>query len=292
MLTDLIENRINLKHNEFFCVIIGSNPSKGARSPKLWNKVFNKEKMKIKMYPLDVKIENLNKVLNILQNNRYFLGGSIAVPYKQKVFKFLKNNIDTETKKIGTVNCLYRKKFNKNLFGTNTDGLGFMTTLKNNYRNLRNKKILVIGFGGTAKAVLAHLSNKNNKLLKLTIISRKKLNNKVIKKFNSNWIGFSKIKNSIYDYDVIINATSIGFDNQKNLSPIPQSLFKNLKSNVFIYDIIYNPKLTLLLKICKANKISSINGKSMNLEQAVIAFKKVLPKIKIDKIRKIMSSVR
>ena len=66
-LKKLIKNKINLKPKQQFVTIIGSDPSKGARSPILWNRAFSKLKIRMKMYPLDVKNVNLAKVMEILK---------------------------------------------------------------------------------------------------------------------------------------------------------------------------------------------------------------------------------
>ena len=75
------------------------------------------------MIPLEVKEKDLNKLLNFLKNDSKFLGGAVAVPYKENIYKYLGNNLDIFTKKIGSVNCLYKEK---TLRGINTDGIGFL----------------------------------------------------------------------------------------------------------------------------------------------------------------------
>ena len=85
-LNSIIENEIKEPKLDFYSVIIGTNPSKGARSPKLWNKVYEFEKKKIQMLPLDVTEENLEKLFNYLKQDRQCLGGAVAVPYKEKIF--------------------------------------------------------------------------------------------------------------------------------------------------------------------------------------------------------------
>ena len=82
----IIENNITDTDLVNFCAIIGSNPSQGARSPTLWNKVFSAEKKKVKMLPLDVKPENVGHLFHCLQEHSQCLGGAVAVPYKEKLF--------------------------------------------------------------------------------------------------------------------------------------------------------------------------------------------------------------
>ena len=85
-LNDIIENNITDTDLDHFCAIIGTNPSQGARSPVLWNKVFLAEKKRVKMLPFDVKQENFETLFYCLQDNPKCLGGAIALPYKEKTF--------------------------------------------------------------------------------------------------------------------------------------------------------------------------------------------------------------
>ena len=82
----------NYKKN--FYAIIGENPSKGARSPKLWNACFKKLKINSTMIPIDIRRENFKKTFNKLVNDKNYLGGAVAVPYKEEVFKKLNHCIE------------------------------------------------------------------------------------------------------------------------------------------------------------------------------------------------------
>ena len=106
--SNLIENKINLEKDNKYVAIIGSNASKTARSPKLWNYVYKKIDSKIKMYPLDVKEKNLKKLLHFLEKDKNFLGCSVAVPFKERAFDLLNNNIHKSSVNIGAINCIYR----------------------------------------------------------------------------------------------------------------------------------------------------------------------------------------
>ena len=103
-INNIIENNIYDNDLDQFCVILGLNPSKGARSPTLWNRVFSAEKKKIKMLPLDVNPESLEELFFCLQEHKNCLGGAIAVPYKEVMFQLLKNQLSTEIVNIGAVN--------------------------------------------------------------------------------------------------------------------------------------------------------------------------------------------
>ena len=129
-----IDNKISIKRNEKFALIIGSQPSKGARSPTLWNMAYKKLGKKGKMYPADVKEKKLSKFIYSLKGDKKFLGCSVTIPHKEKIIPYL-DSLDSNAKKIGSVNHVINN-FGK-LRGYNTDYYGSFFTLK---KNLQEKK--------------------------------------------------------------------------------------------------------------------------------------------------------
>lgn len=274
MLQSLISNKLSIEKNEKYCVIIGSNASKTARSPKLWNAVFKDLKSSMRMYPLDVKKNNLKKLLSYLEKDPYFVGGSIAVPYKEIVFKYLKKNLLDKTLSIGALNCIYKKR-NK-LSGTNTDGEASITSFIDKFNTTKNKNILILGFGGVSKAILPFFKSKLSKKNKLIVASRNSKDSRFLNKNSIEWINFSKINNTLINMDIIINATSIGAVGQLNKTPISKENFKLVKKNAIIFELNYYPSKTLLQKMADKNKIKNMNGSEMNILQAALAMNYVL----------------
>jgi len=278
-LKTLISNKDLIIKTKKYTSIIGLSPSKGARSPKLWNSAFKKYGIENEMIPMDVKNKNLFKLLNLLEKDKHFIGGCITTPYKEKVFKWLKNNLTKTSKKIGAVNCLFRNKRGK-LTGTNTDGEAALISYKEKFGKIKNKKIILIGPGGAGKAVASYYSNELKKKNQLTIIGRSLNSKKFAKKIGAKWEIFKKIsKLNLEIYDLIINCTSIGFLSKKDNSPLSKKHINKLSKKVKIFDIIYQPTETKLIKIAKERKIKSMNGLKMNLIQAVLAFNYVNKKI-------------
>jgi len=152
----LTTNKLSLKKKKY-ALIIGETPSMGARSPKLWNKVYKKLDKNSKMYPADVSKSNLANLVNLLENEKFFLGAAITTPYKEDIIKNITKLTD-EVKKIGSVNTI--KKQGKNLLGFNTDYYGAVKSLTN-YSN--KKKILIVGCGGAGKAVILACIKRFNK---------------------------------------------------------------------------------------------------------------------------------
>ena len=167
---NLIENKINIPEEKFFCSIIGSNPSKGARSPLLWNTTFEKMDIDIKMIPFDCTENHIKKLLQVLEKNDFYIGGAIAAPFKEHVFNWLGENITEKSRKIGAVNCIFKE--NNKLIGTNTDGEAAVISIKKSFGQLNNKNVVILGSGGTAKAIAAYLIPELIPNGKLTIVGR------------------------------------------------------------------------------------------------------------------------
>lgn len=283
----LIENQLNIIHLDKYAAIIGENPSKGARSPQLWNKVFKSSGLNYSMVPLDVTKDNIIDLLNDLNSDSNFIGGAIAVPYKEVVAKWLKNNITSDAKKIGAVNCLYRGADGQ-LMGTNTDGEASLVTFEKNFGSLKNKSVVLFGVGGAGKAVASYFSSKAKSL---TLVSRSNRDQSYADKIAARWTDWSDVDNFIKDADVIVNCTSVGFGDQVNKSPLSKEQIIKLKESTIIFDIIYQPIETMLLTISKSRNLRTLNGLEMNQEQAVLAYKYAVKTDKsLDEIRNIMQT--
>ena len=261
-----INNDVSFEGLNSFSAILGESPSNGARSPILWNKVYSSEKIKSRMLPLDVSKENMIPLLEELNKLPSFLGGAIAVPYKELVAQWCENNISERAKEIGAVNCLYKK--NGKLFGTNTDGEASLMTFKERFGNLTSLKILILGIGGAGKAVASYFSDYD-----LTVCSRSLEGQQFAKKIKSKWIPWDELNKNIFDSNVIINCTSLGYGKDIERTPVAPETIASLKKDTLIFDIIYQPLETKLLKLSKRAGLKILNGLDMNLQQAVLAFK-------------------
>jgi shikimate dehydrogenase len=267
--------------NKFYA-IIGKKPSEGARSPRLWNACFKKFGMKIEMIPIDIKKEKFDNIFNKLIKNRNYLGGAVAAPYKQKVFNKLKFCLDNKTKLSLAINCIIKKK---KIRAFNTDGEAALIVLKKNNLN-KNHKILLMGLGGAGKAIATQLFkfSKNN----LTVTGRSQKALSYAKKNTMTYLNWNNIHKKLNNFDYIVNCTSVGFNNEE--TPIKKKYLINIKNKVF-FDIIYTPEKTKLLSIVERNN-KIINGREMNLFQAVLAFSKISRRYKFNKILNIMKKVK
>ena len=209
-LAELVENDLSLFSLDYFSVILGINPSKGARSPLLWNKVYEREEKNIKMIPLDVRPENIKAVFELLEYNPKCLGGAIAVPYKETIFKFIEDRLPENIKQIGAINCFYRqKKDSKNKFtGTNTDGEAALDPIQK-ILNDRPITVAVLGFGGAGKAILSFLVEYSHKENKIYLFNRTKPS-KIDSNIEFKLLNADNLGEKIQSIDLLINTTSVG----------------------------------------------------------------------------------
>ena len=274
-LNAIVENEINESNLDFYTVIIGTKPSQGAKSPKLWNKVYDYEEKKAQMIPLDVKEDKLEQVFNYLREDRLCLGGAVAVPYKEKIFNLIKDNVGEEIRAIGAVNCFHRPAngslINK-FTGTNTDGEAALEPIKQHLIESQNLTIGLLGFGGAGKAILAFLLRDFEEKHKVCLFNRNLVNIKNAKKNELYSYTFNDLDTFLPHIDLLLNATSVGHVESIDKTPVPVKLLAKAKKNLVVYDIIYDPIKTILLKDSEEKGLKTINGLRMNLIQAVLAY--------------------
>tara|TARA_Y100001968_G_scaffold324195_1_gene363063 strand:- start:1611 stop:2447 length:837 start_codon:yes stop_codon:yes gene_type:complete len=261
-----------------YSAIIGLNPSKGARSPELWEKAYQSYSIKSSMIAID--IENKDKLfqkLNELEKDKYFQGGAIAFPYKEKVFEWLNGSVEKEVLNIGAVNNIYRDE-KGNLKGSNTDGIASKNSFYDTFTQIKKRNVLILGYGGAGKAVTGYLGRdlamdyQNNQVY---LATRNEKDQVDANSMNIKWINWNRI-NEIRGINTIINCTSLGNLLNKDLSPLSENwLLENKIEECF--DIIYDPEKTLLLSKTEKNGAQILNGLQMNLYQAAIAFKNCNP---------------
>ena len=240
-------------------LVIG-NPIEHSLSPLLhnyWIKNNNidaiYEKRKLNENQLeDLILEFRDKKLN---------GINITVPFKKTVIPFL-DELSIEAQNTQSVNTIYLK--NNKVIGHNTDIIGFEKSIKKFKYNPSNKEVLILGAGGVVPSIIFALIKM--KVTKIKISNRTKEKAEHLRKLfkNIEIIEWGEVPN----FDMIINATSLGLKKEDNIS---LDLSSNC-GNKFFYDVIYNPKETNFLKTGRKLGNMTLNGKFMFIYQAHSAF--------------------
>ena len=150
------------------------------------------------------------------------------------------------------------------MIGHNTDIFGFETSIKKTAYNINNKEVLILGAGGVVSSIIFALIKM--KVSKIKICNRTKEKAENLKELYKDIevIEWGKVSN----FDMIINATSLGLKKEDNLNLD----FSSISRNKFFYDVIYNPSETNFLKIGKEMGSKILNGKLMFIYQALLAF--------------------
>ena len=224
---------------------------------------------------------NLEQVIKALRLIN-FKGLNITIPHKNEVLKSC-HKLTSIANDIQAVNTLIPEKNNK-WVGANTDVEGFLIPLKN--QNLFGKNAIIIGCGGSARAVLMGLISLNVK--KITIIGRNENSLNIFVKsmkkisINSKVLieGITHQKENIAPYihaaDLIVNTTPIGMNCKNNTDeniPLGYEIWENLSNKTTLYDLIYTPRPTNWLKIGKQNNCFTIDGLDMLVGQGALSIK-------------------
>ena len=250
-------------------LVIG-NPINHSLSPKLHN-YWLKENNIDAVY--DKKKLNENELKNIISEvkEEKINGINVTVPFKKAVIPFL-DELSLEANETQSVNTIYLQ--DGKTIGHNTDIAGFELAIKYAKYDLTNKKIFLLGAGGVAPSIIYSL--RKMKVSKITLSNRTQEKAESLKKL------FKDLEivdwGEKIDFDMIINATSIGLKNEDGLN----FDYSAIGPDKFFYDVIYNPRETLFLKRAKLFGNRTENGKMMFIYQAHQAFTiwhKVMPEI-------------
>jgi shikimate dehydrogenase len=183
------------------------------------------------------------------------------------------NETDATAKAMGVVNTILNER--GKLFGYNTDGKGAMIALQENRVDPEEKKILLLGAGGAAKAIAFQAAQETDELgiLNRTENKAKQLAELINKTFGTKVTGRTLsaevLKEELETTDILVNATSVGMSPDVNASPVPADL---LHSGLCVMDIVYNPLETKLLKDAKIVGAKVVSGLEMLLYQGAVAF--------------------
>ena len=254
--------------------VIG-NPIDHSLSPELHNFWIKKYNINAIYEKIKLEENELGDFINKLRNEEIH-GINVTVPFKNKVIKYL-DKLSLEVETTDSVNTIYKE--GNDIIGHNTDVAGFELGLRHTKINVLHKAVLILGAGGVVPSIIYSLLSMgckkiflSNRTIEKAVIIKKKFNDVEILKWGE-----------IPDFDIIINATSVGLNNDS------LGLNFNVKDKIF-YDVIYNPKETQFLKKAKKNGNRVENGKFMFIYQANQSFSiwnKVIPKID-DEVLKIL----
>ena len=249
-----------------------ANPIKHSISPFIHNSAFEATNTNGVYLAWEVDAAELAEtVANIRRYQMY--GINLSMPYKEQVIPYL-DQLSEEACLIGAVNTVVNRE--GTLIGYNTDGKGFFKSLPS--FKISGKRMVLLGAGGAAKAILAQAILDGVSQISVFVRSSSIKKTRPYLEKIQNATGFrvdlfalediQELQDSITQADLLVNATSVGMDGSSQ--PIPTSIV--LPEKLLVADVIYQPFETPFLKWAKEQGNQSINGLGMLLYQAAEAF--------------------
>lgn len=249
-----------------------ANPIKHSISPFIHNQAFEATHTNGVYVAWEVEATDLAETVANVRRYQMF-GINLSMPYKEQVISYL-DQLSEEARLIGAVNTVVNRE--GTLIGYNTDGKGFFKSLPS--FKISGKKMVLLGAGGAAKAILSQAILDGVSQVSVSVRSASIEKTRPYLEKLQNETGFkvdlfaledvSELQARIIDSDLLVNATSVGMDGVS--LPIPASIV--LPEKLMVADVIYQPFETPFLKWARNQGNQSINGLGMLLYQAAEAF--------------------
>jgi shikimate dehydrogenase len=262
---------------KLFAVI--GDPIGHSMSPIMLNDVLSYYEMDAHYHPFKVRPEELGTAIRGLKAIG-IAGFNVTIPHKSAIIPFL-DDVDDLALRIGAVNTVVNDK--GKLVGYNTDGYGFLKGLEPYFSSYTDKKVLVIGAGGAARAIyftMAKMKPLAIDITNRTVIKAKELIEACPYESNSKSVSLEEAEAHLGEYDIVIQTTMIGMFPNTLETPIS---VRNLKSHALVCDIVYNPLETQFMKEARKKGATVQNGVEMFVYQGALAFEKwtgILPDVK------------
>ena len=249
-----------------------ANPIKHSISPFIHNSAFESTNTNGVYLAWEVETTDLAETVANIRRYQMF-GINLSMPYKEQVIPYL-DELSEEARLIGAVNTVVNR--DGTLIGYNTDGKGFFKSLPS--FKISGKRMVLLGAGGAAKAILAQAILDGVSQISVFVRSSSMEKTRPYLEKIQNATGFrvdlfaledvQDLQDSITKADLLVNATSVGMDEVS--LPIPTSIV--LPEKLLVADVIYQPFETPFLKWARNQGNQSINGLGMLLYQAAEAF--------------------
>lgn len=225
---------------------------------------------------METEQEDLISRLKYIRANK-FNGFNVTIPLKVPITLFL-SGVDNVANVVGSANTI-KVMDDSSLFGYNTDVYGFVEAIPEEIRKeIENSEIAILGSGGAARAVgvgIAILKAKKIDFYARNIINASEMVSGLRENFPNTQMNCKQIESikDLSQYKMLVNSTPIGMKSKAmGLSPIDEDVVKTMKQDSIVYDIVYNPLKTELIKYAKKHGIKTIQGLDMLIYQGAKAF--------------------
>ncbi len=256
------------------CGLIG-DPVEHSMSPAMHNAAFREMGIDYLYVPFRVKSEDLGKSIEGMRALN-IKGLNVTIPHKVAILQFL-DELDPLAEKIGAVNTIVND--DGVLTGYNTDATGFLQALLERGIEPEGKKIVILGAGGASRAISFILADRGTQLAilnrRLELDWARDLASRISqifgKKVEALELNRENLARAIDKANILVNATSVGMSPNIDETPVSSDL---LTPDLVVFDIVYNPIKTRLLREAEVAGTKTINGVDMLLWQGALAFEK------------------
>jgi len=254
------------------CAVIG-DPVEHSLSPIIHNAAFQHLNLDYVYVAFNVRAYQLkDAILGVRGLGIY--GLNVTMPHKISIIKYL-DELDETAKRIGSVNTVLNK--DGRLIGYTTDGVGAFNALKYAGSDPLGKKVVVLGAGGASRSICFTLAERVRELIILNRTLERAVNlaNNIREvlggKVNVRAASLvdENLRKELKDADILINATSVGMKPNDAYTPVKRDF---LHRNLTVFDIVYNPLETRLLREAKLIGAKTIDGLSMLIHQGAVSF--------------------
>ena len=266
-----MKNKSSIGTRTRVCAVVG-NPIAHSLSPAIHNAAY--EELKLDFVYVAYRVEDVKSALAGMRAMENFRGMSITIPHKVEAMKYV-DRIGDVDRAIGSINTVVND--NGMLRGFGTDGPGALKSLADAGVDPDGKNVLMLGAGGAARMIAFTLANRA-KLNSLSILDideqtcqgltadlRQRSEIKVV----SGMLNKSNLENAMEKAELVIHCTPIGMHPDEDASLVPPDLFR---PGQVVFDIVYTPLETKLLKDAKARGVKTVSGVEMFINQAVLQF--------------------
>jgi shikimate dehydrogenase len=235
-------------------------------SPLMHKAAFKKVNLKHLYSILEVPQDKLETTINSKIRSDCFGGANVTIPYKIEIIKYM-DEIADSAKKAHAVNTI--EKIGEKLIGHNTDSIGGHRALTEIYGSIKKAKVVLLGAGGAANALATELAPNVKEMI---ILNRSIEKAKILCDHLVGNVTYGSLKELYHleTADILINTTPVGMFPNTSESPINSEF---LHSELFVYDIVYNPSKTQLLLDAEKKGAKTLGGLWMLVYQGVEAFK-------------------
>lgn len=255
------------------CYLIGY-PVGHSMSAVMHNAAFMELGLDFAYQLLEVRPEDLEKAVSETLRASDVRGANVTIPHKVSVMGYL-DEIDLEAVRIGAVNTIVND--GGRLKGYNTDGIGALRAIGERYGDLRGARAVILGAGGAARAISYKLAEN---VSEVRILNRTPSRAEALSDYlsslrecraeiSSDGLSRDSIRASLEGADILVNTTPLGMHPDTEASPVDQDL---LRPGLLVFDAVYNPPTTRLLREAEASGSRVLTGVSMLVYQGVAAF--------------------